>query len=183
MTFALTSPSLAEQGVMPDKYTLAAGENTSPPLAWAGAPEGTRSFALALVDPDVPFGSFGLPAPGTLYGDLFVHWTVFDIPASTTSLPEGAGAAGAIPGGAKQLNNTAADFGDESPMAQFKAGYIGCAPPAGDHAHRYLFTLYALNTDSLGIADSAHYSDFINALAGKVIATTSLMVYFGQKAQ
>ena len=181
MTFALTSPALVEQGTMPDKYTLAKGENTSPPLEWSGAPEGTQSFVLTCVDPDVPWGNFGLPGPGTLYGDLFIHWMAYDLPATVASLP--AGASGSLSGGAKELDNTAADFGSESPFYQYRKGYIGCAPPPGDRAHRYIFTLYALNTGSLGVAESGRYNDLEEALKGKVIAATSLMVYFGQKAE
>ncbi len=181
--FSLTSPVLVEQGTMPDKYTLAKGENVSPPLQWSGAPEGTRSFALSNVDPDVPWGSFGLPPAGTLFADLFVHWVAHDIPASVASLPEGAGAPGALPQGAQNLNNTARDFGEGTPFWQHREGWIGCAPPAGDKAHRYVFTLYALNEASLGLSPDAHYSDFIEALKGKVIATTSLTVYFGVKGE
>lgn len=183
MAFALTSTVLVEQGVMPDKYTLAAGDNVSPPLSWSGAPEGTRSFALSCVDPDVPWGNFGLPNPGTLFADLFVHWAVYDIPRNISTLGEGAGSAVGLPQGAKQLNNTANDFGADSPFYQYREGYIGCAPPAGDRAHRYLFTLYALDSESLGVAADGHYRDYLESLKGKVLATASLQVYFGVKPE
>jgi Raf kinase inhibitor-like YbhB/YbcL family protein len=183
MALSLTSHALVEQGVIPDKYSLAKGENISPPFDWLGAPAGTKSFALTSVDPDVPWGNFELPGPGSLYGDLFVHWIVYDLPASATSLAEGAGSPGTLPQGAKHLNNTARDFGEGTPFWQHRGGWIGCAPPAGDRAHRYVFTLYALNVDALDVSPDASYSDFIEALKDKVLATSTLTSYFGVKAE
>ena len=180
--FTLTSAEIVDQGIMPDKYTLAGG-NTSPPLSWGDAPQGTRSFALTMLDPDPPWGEFGLPSPGFLPGDLFVHWVVYEVPANVTDFAEGAGSGGALPSGAKQLNNNAREFGPEAPYYPHRMGYIGCAPPPGDRAHRCTFTLYALNTDSLVLSPDGSYTDFINAIKGKVLARSSLVVYFGTKAE
>ena len=111
------------------------GQNLSPSLSWSGAPAGTKSFALTVYDPDAPTGSG------------WWHWIVVDLPATTTSLPEGAGAADGskLPQGALQVRT---DFG--------APGYGGPCPPAGDHPHRYLFTIYALDLDKLDVtADSS----------------------------
>jgi Raf kinase inhibitor-like YbhB/YbcL family protein len=180
--FILTSPVIEDQGIYPDKYTLAKGQNMSPPLKWSGAPKGTKSYAITLVDPDVPWGKFGLPNPGMVPGDLFIHWMLYDIPATVKSLPEGASPKGKLPKGAKQLDNTCLEFGKDSSFYQFRAGYLGSAPPAGDKAHRYLFTAYALNKAALGLPPGARYTDFINAIAGKVVARSSFLCYFGVKA-
>lgn len=98
--FVLTSPEIVEQGVIPVKYAygefgVEGGQNMSPPLTWKDAPELTKSFALACVDPDVPLEAEWFPYKeqlkvGMLPGDLFVHWVVCDIPSSVNSLIEGA---------------------------------------------------------------------------------------------
>lgn len=106
------------------------GENVSPSLSWSGAPAGTKSFALNVYDPDAPTGSG------------WWHWVVVNMPATTTSLPKGAGTAdGAkLPPGALQVRT---DFG--------APGYGGACPPKGDHPHRYIFTIYALDLDKLDV--------------------------------
>ncbi|NML43027.1 YbhB/YbcL family Raf kinase inhibitor-like protein [Ramlibacter sp. G-1-2-2] len=138
MAFILRSPSLSEGQTLPRANVFngmgAGGDNRSPALSWEGAPAGTKSFALTLYDPDAPTGSG------------WWHWVVYDIPGSATSLPEGAGATGgsALPQGAKQGRT---DFGGKE--------YGGAAPPPGHGPHRYIFTLYALNTDKLDVPDDA----------------------------
>ena len=168
--FTLTSPEIVEQGIIPTKYTVDNPNQVgvSPPLSWSDSPQGTKSFALALVDPDVPLEEDWFPYKGMLKvgmwpGDLCVHWMVYDIPASATGLGEGSLAAGA-----KELTN-----GMGSP------GYLGMGPPAGHKAHKYIFTLYALNVATLGLSPEAGYLDFTNAMKGKVLATASLTGYFG----
>jgi Raf kinase inhibitor-like YbhB/YbcL family protein len=111
------------------------GLNVSPSLRWSGAPEGTKSFALTVYDPDAPTGSG------------WWHWVVVDLPTATASLPKGAGTAeGAnLPAGALQVRT---DFG--------APGYGGPCPPQGDHPHRYVFTIHALDLDKLDVtADSS----------------------------
>ncbi len=124
------------------------GQNVSPQVAWRNAPPGTRSFAVTLYDPDAPTGSG------------WWHWTVFNIPASTTSLPAGAGAAGSrqLPAGAVQGRT---DFG--------APGFGGACPPAGAQPHRYQLTVWALNTDKLPLDEQAS-----GALVGFMLNAHSL---------
>lgn len=132
VAMSLTSSDIHEGGAIAAAHVYSGngcgGGNLSPALAWSGAPPSTRSYALTVHDPDAA------RAGG------FWHWVVFDIPATTTSLPRGAGSAGssAMPPAARQGRN---DFGDTA--------YDGPCPPAGSAPHHYAFTLSALDVDSL----------------------------------
>lgn len=110
------------------------GNNISPSLSWKNPPEGTRSFAITVYDPDAPTGSG------------WWHWVVFNIPADITSLPKGAGAADGklMPAGSTQSRT---DYG--------VPGYGGPCPPTGDEAHRYQFTVYALNTETISLGEKS----------------------------
>ena len=109
------------------------GANVSPQLSWQNAPQGTKSFVLTVYDPDAPTGSG------------WWHWVVYDIPASTKELPQGAGSGKApLPDGAKQGRT---DFG--------APGFGGACPPPGDKPHRYVFTVYALKLDKLDVPADA----------------------------
>jgi hypothetical protein len=137
--FTLTSKTVADGGALPrpqysGAFGVPGGEDLSPHLAWDGAPEGTKSFAVTVYDPDAPTHSG------------FWHWAVADIPASVTELPEGAGdeAGSGLPQGAFQLPNDAR-----------AARYIGAAPPAGHGEHRYFITVWALATESIGVPADA----------------------------
>ena len=128
MSFTLASTDIQDGGVLPDAQVLAKG-NVSPQLSWSGAPEGTRSYAVTCYDPDAPTGSG------------FWHWTVANIPADVTELAAGAGSrGGGLPKGAIQGRT---DFG--------QAGFGGAAPPAGHGPHRYVFTVFAVDVDSLEV--------------------------------
>jgi Raf kinase inhibitor-like YbhB/YbcL family protein len=130
--FTLASNDVAHDATIADPYVLngfgCTGGNISPELHWSNAPAGTKSFVLTVYDPDAPTGS-------GLY-----HWVVFDIPASTTSIPTG----GPLPAGAKQ------GFTDFASNA-----YGGPCPPAADAPHHYVFTLYALDKGTLGLDQTA----------------------------
>jgi Raf kinase inhibitor-like YbhB/YbcL family protein len=131
--FALGSPGIKSGGTLPEAQVFndfgCKGKNVSPALKWSGAPEGTKSFAVTVYDPDAP-------------GSGWWHWVVYNIPGSATGLPEGAGSADGkgLPVGSAQVRN---DFG--------APGFGGACPPAGDKPHRYVFTVYALKTDKLDI--------------------------------
>lgn len=126
MAFTLTSSGFVDGGPLPDAQVMAGG-NRSPQLSWSGAPEATKSFAITCYDPDAPTGSG------------FWHWTVANIPAGVTELAEGASPAG-LPGGAIEGRT---DFG--------KPGFGGAAPPPGHGPHRYIFTVFAVDTERLEV--------------------------------
>ena len=116
----LKSSAFKSRETIPQKYT-GEGEDISPPLEWTEIPEGTQSFALICHDPDAP-----LVTPGT-YG--FVHWVLYNIPGSVTSLSEGT----------KDYTSGINDFK--------KQGYSGPMPPDGHGVHHYFFWLLALNKE------------------------------------
>ena len=136
MAFTVISNSFKDGDYLPNNFILSAafgfgcaGGNMSPHLKWSGAPADTKSLAVTCYDPDAPTGSG------------FWHWLVVNIPANVSELAEGAGSTeGKMPAGALQ---TRTDFG--------APGYGGPCPPPNDHPHRYLFTVFALNTDKVNV--------------------------------
>lgn len=134
-SFDVRSDDFSHGDRLPDAHTnTPAGASVSPHLAWSGFPPETRSFVVSCFDPDAP-GPAG-----------WWHWTLLDVPATTTELPTGAGSAGGttLPAGAFALR------GDDG-----EAAYVGAAPPPGDQLHRYFFVVHALDTDSLGVGPDA----------------------------
>lgn len=131
-SFTVTSADVSDGQPLKDDQVAAAG-NTSPELTWSGAPEGTQSFVVTCFDPDAPTPSG------------FWHWNLVDIPADVTSLATGA-AGGDLPAGAFHVRN---DGGE--------AGFMGAAPPQGDHPHRYFFVVHAVKDTTLGVdADASN---------------------------
>jgi Raf kinase inhibitor-like YbhB/YbcL family protein len=151
--FTLSSPTIKDGARLSQAQVFKGfgceGGNVSPALQWRGAPKGTRSFALTVYDPDAPTGSG------------WWHWVVYNLPAQTTGLPEGAGAAdstGGLPSGAVQGRT---DFGT--------TGFGGACPPQGDRPHRYRFTVHALKTEKLELP-----ADASAALIGYMIQANRL---------
>jgi Raf kinase inhibitor-like YbhB/YbcL family protein len=152
MPFRLVTSAFAEGGEIPTLYTCEHA-NVSPPLEWKGEPRGTKSYALIADDPDAPAGTWN-------------HWLLWDIPASLHALAQGF-RAGKL--GASGTN----DFG--------KAGYGGPCPPRGHGPHRYFFTLYALDVESLGLGAGARRADLDRALHNRVLAQAQVMGRFERK--
>lgn len=121
MAFSIGSPAFEDGQPIPDRYARNGG-NLSPPLLWADAPQGTRSFALVVEDPDAPSGTFR-------------HWIVFDIPADRAGFAEGEDMS--------PFGRGVNDFG--------RREYDGPRPPRGHGVHRYRFRLAALDTDRLDL--------------------------------
>lgn len=155
----LFSEDLVDGQTMPQRHVFNGmgykGDNLSPQLQWEDAPTGTRSFVITCFDPDAPTGSG------------WWHWLVVNIPADITCIGQGAGSgACALPAGALQ---TRTDFGSPA--------YGGAAPPEGEK-HRYVFTVHALDTDTLDLD-----SDASGAMVGfnvhfHALASASLTVTF-----
>ena len=148
----VSSESFNDCGTIPmdNVFTGCGGENVSPQLAWSGAPEGTKSFAITCFDPDAPTGSG------------YWHWVAFDIPGSVTSL-----AAGQSPPGVGYC-----DFG--------VAAYCGPCPPKGDRAHRYIFTVYALDVPKIeGASNGTTGATLVFMMRGHVLATGAITGNFG----
>lgn len=155
MTFTLSSNDITDGGVLPDAQVQAKG-NASPHLKWSGAPEGTKSFAVTCYDPDAPTGSG------------FWHWTVANIPADVTELPAG----GPVPAGAVEGRT---DFGEP--------GYGGAAPPPGHGPHRYIFTVFAVDTERLDVTPDNSGAVFGFNLHFHTLAKASITATYENKGQ
>jgi len=143
----IRSSAFQEGGMIPQKYTCD-GSDVSPPLAWSGAPQGTKSFALISDDPDAPAGTW-------------VHWVVYDLPAGVTGLPENVPAGKTLTNGGKQGTT---DFGG--------TGYGGPCPPSG--THRYFFKIYALDSMT-NLPPGATKDQLLKAMKGHILAEGRLM--------
>jgi Raf kinase inhibitor-like YbhB/YbcL family protein len=148
----ITSQLFADGETIPTSaaHSMVGGENISPDLAWSQGPSGTKSYAVTCWDPDAP----------TTVG--FSHWIVFDIPPSVGGLD-----AGATPPGVLGFT----DWGESR--------WGGMAPPPGDDPHHYQFTVYALDTESLGVDETTTYAKFRFLIRGHVLASGTLTGRFG----
>lgn len=145
----LESSAFQDKARIPDRYTCM-GDDISPPLAWTGAPSGTRSFALLCDDPDAPAGTWH-------------HWAAFDIPVDRDGLPE-AFPKQAQSGGIRQAIN---DFR--------RSGYGGPCPPPGHGVHRYRFRLLALGVETLELGSYAKCEDVARAAEQHILEETVLV--------
>ena len=154
MAFDLTSSAFTTGATIPQKHTCDGGD-ASPPLAWTDPPSGTKALALVCEDPDAPAGTW-------------VHWVLYDLPATARSLPEGVAAAPSGPDGSRQGRN---DFK--------KIGYGGPCPPSGP-PHRYFFRLYALDAPT-GLEPGATRAELAKAVAPHTRGTAELMGRYGRR--
>jgi Raf kinase inhibitor-like YbhB/YbcL family protein len=143
----IESAAFAPEAMIPSRHTCD-GEDLSPPLTWADPPEGTKSFALISDDPDAP-------------GGTWVHWVVWNIPASSRGLAQG------MPKSAQWTDGTRQGITDFR-----RVGYGGPCPPSG--THRYFFRLYALDA-MLDLAPGARRIDLEGSMRGHVLAQAELM--------
>jgi Raf kinase inhibitor-like YbhB/YbcL family protein len=140
--FALDSTAFQNAQPIPSRNSCE-GEDVSPPLSWSNVPEGTRSLALVVDDPDASDG-------------VFTHWVAWGLDPAAAGLEEGE------PGPREGQN----DFGT--------TGYRGPCPPPGDGRHRYVFRLYALDTD-LELGAGASKAELEQAISGQVLTTAELI--------
>jgi hypothetical protein len=149
----LRSTAFSRGGTIPAQFTCS-GDNISPALFWSQPPAGTQSFALVMDDPDAPAGTW-------------VHWVVYNLPASTRLLPSHVPVGDTIKGGGGQGVN---DFP--------QTGYGGPCPPPGK-PHRYFFHLFALDT-ILALRAPVRRQGLDAAMQGHVLAQAELMGTFGR---
>ncbi|UIE37144.1 YbhB/YbcL family Raf kinase inhibitor-like protein [Leptodesmis sichuanensis] len=142
----LESSAFSANGLIPSEYTCD-GKNISPPLTWTEVPTGTQSLALIVDDPDAPRGTF-------------VHWVVYNLPATLTELPAHVTTETDLSGGLQGKN----DFRS--------LGYGGPCPPSG--THRYFFKLYALD-QPLRLPAGASKAQVLATAEGHILASTELI--------
>ena len=153
MAFSVTSTAFMPGGRIPKALT-ADGKDSSPALAWVNPPSGTQAFALICDDPDAPAGTW-------------VHWLIWNVPASAKGLSEGVQPIKTLSDGSAQGKN---DFG--------RIGYGGPSPPPGK-LHRYFFRLYALR-EKLPLAAGASRQELERVMQGKVLAAAEVMGTYGR---
>lgn len=147
MEIKVTSSAFEEGSLIPEKYTCD-GQNISPPLVWTSVPEATKTLALICDDPDAPLGTW-------------VHWVLFNLPASISQLPEDVPPDKELENGAKQGKNSFR-----------KIGYGGPCPPRSKH--RYYFKLYALDTE-LNLKAGVKKKKLLKAMEGHILGQGQIM--------
>ncbi|MEU5847210.1 YbhB/YbcL family Raf kinase inhibitor-like protein [Saccharopolyspora shandongensis] len=158
-SFTVTSTSVQDgrplqAAQLSGMFGVPGGGDVSPQLSWSGAPLGTKSYAVTVYDPDAP----------TMSG--FWHWAVANIPATVTSLPEGAGddAGSGLPGPAFQLPNDAR-----------ATRFVGGAPPAGHGRHRYLITVHALDVEDIAVPADSTPAFLVFTMASHTLGRATLI--------
>lgn len=151
--FLLQSSAFDHNSDIPIKYTCD-GEEVSPPLRWSNVPAGTQSFALLCEDPDA-------------VGKTWIHWVVFNIPATVQDFPINA--------------DITSLGGTEGTSSWDTADYGGPCPPFGKH--RYIFTVYALKVSKLDLTSRAHRDDLVRAMQGKIIGRAVLIGKYERSAK
>jgi Raf kinase inhibitor-like YbhB/YbcL family protein len=152
-SLTVTSSAFQDGQPIPQKYSCD-DENISPPISWSGA-SNAKSYAMVVEDPDAPSG-------------MFVHWVIYNIPASEHRLAENIPAASeTLPNGTTQGKNGAN-----------KTGYTGPCPPNG--THRYFFKVYALDT-TLSPSGDMNHDKLVAAIQEHVMGEGQLMGTFARK--
>lgn len=158
-TFTLSSTDLGGEATINEEFNGfgCIGKNQSPQLSWKNAPEGTKSFAITMYDPDAPTGSG------------WWHWIVFDIPSNTNELVAGAGdiKLKLAPEGAIQ---SITDYGAN--------GYGGPCPPEGHGLHQYIITVHALKTDKLDLTAGTNPAVVGYYIWNNTLAKASIVTYY-----
>jgi Raf kinase inhibitor-like YbhB/YbcL family protein len=160
-TMTLTSPAFKDNAPLPLTYT-GYGDFKSPPLAWSGAPKGTREFVLTVEDPDVPMARFS------------VHWVLYNIPSTVSALPS------TTVDREKRTHPAPVTGASQGLNAMKWTGYLPPRPFAGSGVHHYVFTLYAIDID-LTLADGATRDEVAAAIKGHVIGEAKLVALFESK--
>lgn len=152
----ITSSVFEDGGIIPPQYTCDGNSRLSPPLSFSDVPEGARSLVLIVDDPDVP--KVLMPE------GVFDHWVLYNIPPETREIPEGESA------------------GTPGVNTRGEPRYTGpCPPPEYEPStHRYIFTLYALDT-TLALAEGATKEEVLKALEGRVLETARLTGMYSRK--
>jgi Raf kinase inhibitor-like YbhB/YbcL family protein len=148
MSVTLTSTGFQPGGNIPEQFSCH-GANLSPALSWGSLPANTKSVALVVTDPDSLLGSY-------------VHWVLYNLPPESSHIAEDIPRSEVLPNGAKQGLNTGNEI-----------GYAGPCPP-GESVHRYIFTLYALDT-MLSPSSPVDKKQLMNLMEGHVLAAGQLM--------
>ena len=160
------------------------GANISPAIEWSNVPQNAQSFVVMMYDPDVPTdfskaGKKDVEIAQDQERQMFYHWVLADIPATVTSLKEGAEGKGVkanrlktgkAPIGVRGMNDYTKFMAKDRKLKGTYAGYDGPCPPANDaRLHRYVFAVYALNVPSLGLPKKFTGEDVIKAMKGKIV--------------
>jgi len=186
-------PDLDLQGALPDEAALCGpagggpllrGRNRSPAVAWSNAPAGTKSFALLMTDPDVPFDPSVLLSPRPIPIEAprvtRYHWVLYDMPATLKALPAGADGDGFVPHGKPPIRtewgqrgvnaNTWMLAGNPGLRGTY-AGYDGPCPAVNDlKPHSYTITVYALDVEHLPAKPLMTGPQLVQAMEGHVLA-------------
>jgi len=153
MNLKIYSSAFEDGGTIPSKYTCD-GADISPPLAWSGLPEGTKSIAIINDDPDAPMGTW-------------VHWVIYSIPPTAQGLAEDIKRVEKLPDGTLQGKNS---WG--------RIGYGGPCPPGG--THRYFFKIYALDK-MLNLKPGATKEELLTAMKGHILAQAQFYGKYSRK--
>lgn len=158
-TFTLSSDDLGGSATSVEEFNGfgCTGENKSPQLSWKNAPEGTKSFAVTMYDPDAPTGSG------------WWHWVVFDIPETVNELVAGAGNI-ELDLAPKGVIQSTTNYG--------VPGYGGPCPPEGHGLHQYIISVHALKTDKLGLDQNTNPAIVGYYLWNNTLAKASIVTYY-----